>query len=157
MNTGHGFPKIDLRLLRAQLGFWYMPLLGTIGRLPRAHAAMIAAVSRWAHAERAWTPAERDVFTKRMDPRVTQRVYGSFVFREFVPIALGGRYKRERLRPPTLFLHGAEDRAIRPDFLRGWEDHADDMSLELLPGLGHFCIEEAPEVVIPRMVHFLVP
>jgi hypothetical protein len=31
------------------------------------------------------------------------------------------------------------------------------MRLELLPGLGHSCIEDAPEVVTPRMVHFLVP
>ena len=31
--------------------------------------------------------------------------------------------------------------------LAGWEDVADDMTVRVLPGVGHFVPEEAPDVV----------
>jgi pimeloyl-ACP methyl ester carboxylesterase len=156
LNTGHGFVKRDLRTLRAQAGFWYMPLLGTPGVGPAIVRRGIhdALLQRSGAVEGAWTDEDRRIFLDRIDPHVTQQVYGSFVYAE-APVALLRR-ERRRLRPPTRFLHGDADPAIRPDFIRGLEDHADDYRLELLPGLGHFCIEQAPEVVVPKMVDFLV-
>jgi pimeloyl-ACP methyl ester carboxylesterase len=156
INTGHGFVKRDLKTLRAQAGFWYMPLLGTPVLGPTivrrgVHERLL--VSGGA-VRGAWSDDERRIFIDRTDPHVTQQVYGSFVYAEALPAML--RRANRRLRPKTLFLHGDADPAIRPDFIRGLEDHADDYRLELLPGLGHFCIEEAPEVVVPKMVDFLV-
>ncbi|QEC48133.1 alpha/beta hydrolase [Baekduia soli] len=154
VNTGHGFPRRDLRTLRAQAGFWYMPLLGTPVLGPAlVRSGLIKAAFRRAPDTAAWSPDELDVFLDRIDPHVTQQVYGSFVFGEVLPAML--HPDPRRLRMPTLFLHGDADSAIRPDFIRGLEDHADDYRLELLPGLGHFCIEEAPEVVLPKLVGFL--
>jgi pimeloyl-ACP methyl ester carboxylesterase len=154
LNTGHGFPRQDLRTLRAQAGFWYMPLLGTPVLGPAlVRTGLAERALRHAGETDAWSEQELRTFMDRVDPHVTQQVYGSFVYAE-APRALL-RPPRERLRPPTLFLHGDADSAIRPDFIRGLEDHADDYRLEMLPGVGHFCIEEAPEVVIPKMVDFL--
>jgi pimeloyl-ACP methyl ester carboxylesterase len=155
LNTGHGFPKQDLKTLRAQAGFWYMPLLGTPGLGPALVRAGFPekALTQSGEIDRAWSAEDRRIFLDRTDPHVTQQVYGSFVYAE-APRALL-KPPTERLRPPTLFLHGDADSAIRPDFIRGLEDHADDYRLELLPGLGHFCVEEAPEVVLPRIVDFL--
>jgi pimeloyl-ACP methyl ester carboxylesterase len=156
VNCGHGYTPRDLKTLRAQLGFWYMPIIGTPGLGPALmrSGALQEALRRWNPESDAWTDEEAAIFLDRIDPHVSQQVYGSFVFRE-APRLAGGRYRRHRLRPPTLMLHGDADRAIRPDILRGFEDHADDMRLELLPGLGHFCIEQAPEVVVPRITAFL--
>jgi pimeloyl-ACP methyl ester carboxylesterase len=156
LNTGHGFPKRDLKTLKAQLGFWYMPLLGMPGlgpRLVRAGFPERALVGA-GEIEGAWSAEDTRIFLDRVDPHVTQQVYGSFVFTESTGAML--RPPRGRLRPPTLFLHGDADAAIRPDFIRGLEDHADDYRLELLPGVGHFCVEQAPDIVIPKMVDFLL-
>jgi pimeloyl-ACP methyl ester carboxylesterase len=156
INTGHGFAKRDLKTLRAQAGFWYMPLIGTPGIGPALvrNGIVRKLVGRVTVKDGSWTPEEADVFLDRTDPRVTQQVYGTFVYRELLP-ALRRPYDHLRLKPPTLFLHGDADPAIRPDMIRGLEDHADDYRLELLPGLGHFCIEQAPDVVVPKMVAFL--
>jgi pimeloyl-ACP methyl ester carboxylesterase len=156
LNTGHGFPKRDMKTLKALLGFWYMPLLGLPGLGPRVVRAGLPerALRQSGEIDGAWTPEDTRIFLDRTDPRVTQQVYGSFVFAESTRALL--HPPRERLRPPTLFLHGDADAAIRPDFIRGLEDHADDYRLELLPGVGHFCVEHAPEVVIPKMADFLV-
>jgi hypothetical protein len=44
---------------------------------------------------------------------------------------------------------------VRPHQVRGYENHADDMRLELIPGVGHFTPEEAPELVVDCvMEHF---
>jgi pimeloyl-ACP methyl ester carboxylesterase len=51
-------------------------------------------------------------------------------------------------------LHGVEDRILREPFLRGYEPHADDMSLELVPEAGHFIAEERPELVAARAISF---
>lgn len=156
LNSGHGFPPRDLKTLRAQARFWYMPVLGTPGLGPCVVRAGLPerALRRAGELDGAWSDDDVGIFLDRVDPHVTQQLYGSFVYAE-VPRMLLRRPAR-RLRPPTLFLHGDADSAIRPDVVRGLGGHADDYRLELLPGVGHFCVERMPEVVIPRMVDFLV-
>ena len=155
VNVGHGYAPRDVTALRANLGFWYMPLLGTPGLGPAlVRSGLVRAGLRRLNRERqAWSDEELAIFLDRMDPHTTQQVYGSFVFRE-APRLAAGHYRR-RLRPPTLMLHGDADPAIRRDILRGFEEHTDDMRLELVPGLGHFCIDEAPEIVVPKIAAFV--
>jgi pimeloyl-ACP methyl ester carboxylesterase len=38
--------------------------------------------------------------------------------------------------------------------VRGFEAHVDDMRVELVPGVGHFIAEEAPELVVDRALEF---
>jgi pimeloyl-ACP methyl ester carboxylesterase len=51
MNTGHGFLKPDLRLLRALLGFWYMPIIGSpgVGAVLVRRGRIVRAIVRWGH------------------------------------------------------------------------------------------------------------
>ena len=161
LNTGHGFVKVDLRLLRAQLGFWYMPIIGTpgLGAALVRRGGIVRAIVHWAHPGAVpWDDATWETYLAPLrEParaRATQRLYGSFVARE-LPRVLLGRWKRERLTVPTLFLHGAADRVLRPDFLRGYERYADDLRLELLDGVGHFVCDAQPEQVAGRMIAFL--
>jgi pimeloyl-ACP methyl ester carboxylesterase len=51
-------------------------------------------------------------------------------------------------------LHGLGDRILRPVFLAGFEPFAEDMTIELVPGVGHFIVEEAPRLVVERAVDF---
>jgi len=161
LNTAHGFVKVDLRMLRALVGFWYMPLLGTpaLGPALMRRRWFLETVMRWAHpGDAPWSEAEWDSYAGQLqDParaRAAQRLYGRFVFFELL-LGLFGRWKRRRLTVPTLFLHGDADRAIRPDFLRGYERYADDLRLELLPGTGHFLCDSEPELVAARVLAFL--
>jgi pimeloyl-ACP methyl ester carboxylesterase len=163
LNTGHGFVKVDLRLLRAQLGFWYMPIIGTPGLGPALvrRGGIVRAIVGWAHP--GGVPWDAATWAMYLAPlreharaHATQRLYGRFVAREF-PSVLLGRWKRMRLTVPTLFLHGAADRVLRPDFLRGYQPYADDFRLEILPGVGHFLCDQEPERVAHHMLAFLGP
>src|SRR5262249_61353742 len=65
MNTGHGFVKADLRLLRAQVGFWYMPIIGTpwLGPALVRRGGLVRAIVRWAHPGGVpWDAAEWETY-----------------------------------------------------------------------------------------------
>jgi pimeloyl-ACP methyl ester carboxylesterase len=81
--------------------------------------------------------------------RAAVQIYRVFNLRELWPI-VRGRYADQRLTVPTRMLFGTEDRAIHVDLLSGWESHADDMSIEFVPGCGHFIADERPELVAER-------
>ena len=61
-----------------------------------------------------------------------------------------GRYASARLTVPTRLVNGDRDPVSSRALLEGWQQHADDMTVELLEGVGHFVPEEAPEVVAAR-------
>jgi pimeloyl-ACP methyl ester carboxylesterase len=106
---------------------------------------------------RAWADGALDVFVDslRRPARAAASVqlYRTFLTRE-LPAITAGRYRAARLTVPTLMLFGADDRAVRSGLLDGYQDHADDMRLELVPGCGHFIVDEKPELVAARMLDF---
>jgi pimeloyl-ACP methyl ester carboxylesterase len=81
--------------------------------------------------------------------RASSRLYREFVLREAPPVALG-RYRGRRLTVPTRLVVGDGDAVAVPALLEGWQSAADDMTVEVLPGVGHFVPEEAPEEVATR-------
>ena len=62
-----------------------------------------------------------------------------------LPALAQGRYGSRRLIVPTLLLVGSEDPVIRVGNLGGYEDHADDMAVSELRGVGHWIVDEAPD------------
>jgi pimeloyl-ACP methyl ester carboxylesterase len=105
----------------------------------------------------AFTRAELEAFAAPLSEparaRATVALYRAFLLRE-LPALLRGRYADVRLRVPTLLLFGTADWAISRRMLGGFEDHADDMRLELVPGTGHFIVDERPELVAERALEF---
>jgi pimeloyl-ACP methyl ester carboxylesterase len=67
----------------------------------------------------------------------------------------GGTLRDKRLTVPTLLLFGAADRYVSPRLLPGYESHADEMELEMVPDSGHFLVNEKPELVARRALAFL--
>jgi pimeloyl-ACP methyl ester carboxylesterase len=109
---------------------------------------------RWFTADQAgWSSADTAVFSGHVEER-TRAIASSKTYRSYLlkdsPRTLGGRYRTTHLTVPTLMLHGAEDRILREPFLRGYQRYADDMTLELVPGVGHFIAEERPQLVAER-------
>jgi len=85
--------------------------------------------------------------------RAGVQMYRSFQLRE-VPALLRGRYAEARLTVPTLLLFGVEDAILRPELLDGYEEHADEMTVELVRDCGHFIADERPELVAERAREF---
>ena len=85
--------------------------------------------------------------------RTTVAMYRTFLMRE-LPALAAGRYAGERLSVPTRLVVGDRDLIVRGADLRGFESHADDMTVERVPRAGHFLPEERPELVSERAESF---
>jgi pimeloyl-ACP methyl ester carboxylesterase len=125
--------------------------------LRRGPGFVLRLIRAWS-ANDVWNDEELDAFADRLRQpdraRASAQYYRTFLTHELFQM-LAGQYRGQRLRTPTLLLFGAEDGVIRPYQLRGFESHADDMRLELIPGVGHFTAEEAPDLVVERALeHF---
>ncbi len=81
--------------------------------------------------------------------RASVQLYRTFLLHE------AGRTGGGRLRVPTHAMTGARDPAVRPVLLEGAEDHADELTVETVPGCGHFLPEERPELVAERVLSAL--
>jgi pimeloyl-ACP methyl ester carboxylesterase len=160
LNTGHLWATVDLRSLSQIWRFWYaalisLPLVG--GRFVRALPDIFERRCDLGSDRGVWSEEEIKAFADQLrEPergRATQLVYRTFLTSEMLQSARG-RWEGTRLHVPTLHLHGITDGAIHPAVLRGWEEHADDMRLELVPDCGHFIAEQRPEVVLERSLEF---
>lgn len=88
--------------------------------------------------------------------RAGVQMYRVFHLKEARPVMLG-RYADRRLTVPTRMLFGADDVALRPPSLAGYQRHADDMRVELVPNCGHFIADERPDLVAERARALFAP
>jgi pimeloyl-ACP methyl ester carboxylesterase len=79
--------------------------------------------------------------------RASVLLYRSVVLREGLPVALG-RYRGRPLTVQTRLVVGDGDPVASPALLEGAPA---DLDVEVLPGVGHFVPEEAPEAVAERV------
>jgi pimeloyl-ACP methyl ester carboxylesterase len=143
--------------------FWYQWVLASPAAgawLVRNRPAFVKGLIRAWSAKGVWSEQELDAFAsvlaERPRARASAQYYRTFLLRELLP-TLAGRYRSRRLRTPTLLLFGADDGVVRPHQVGGFEPYADDMCLELIPGVGHFTAEEAPELVVDRSIEHFEP
>ncbi len=152
----------SLRVAVATWRLWYQWVLAAPGlgpavvrRLSRGRED--GALARWTGARRAWGEAERHAFLSQFAEPARRRA-SVLLYRDFLTTdvrwTLGGRYRRQRLRTPTLQLHGTADHIVRPAHLAGCERRADDLTIELVDGCGHFIVDERPQLVRDRALEF---
>jgi pimeloyl-ACP methyl ester carboxylesterase len=91
---------------------------------------------------------------QRSRARATSALYRTFLLREQLAI-VQGRYADRRLTVPTRLLVGGRDPVITLEATAGYEDHADDMEVRELAGVGHFIPDEAPAEVLELARTFL--
>jgi pimeloyl-ACP methyl ester carboxylesterase len=70
-------------------------------------------------------------------------------------IPMRRRYAGQRLTTPTRMLMASKDFAISPHLVRGWEEHADDMTVEVVEGASHWLLNERPDLVRDEIAAFL--
>ena len=139
---------------------WYQAVMasGLGAWLFRWRPPLLNGVLRSAATDReAWTAAEVDVFLDRLQQperaNASTQIYRNLLTHEGAAW-IGGKYASRRLEVPTLMLFGERDIAISPSMLMGFEKHADDMRLELVPGCGHFIADERPDLVTEAALRF---
>jgi pimeloyl-ACP methyl ester carboxylesterase len=105
----------------------------------------------------AWDKATVNAFADNLaEParaRAAVQLYRVFQLKEVGPL-LRGRYADQRLTVPTRLLFGIDDAVLRPGLLPSYEEHADEMAVELVQNCGHFIADERPELVAARARDF---
>ena len=80
------------------------------------------------------------------------QMYRTFLLGEVLHL---GQYRRHRLTVPTRLIIGDRDPIGSPAVMDGWQDCADDMSVDIVHGAGHFLPDEVPERVVAEVLaHF---
>lgn len=157
MSSPPPFGPSRLRSLRAAPRLRYQLTLAS----PTA-VKMLSNPRYVAHTVKAWSkqrenlPAEvRKLYGRDLKAstraRATMLLYRRFVTRE-LPAVLAGRYRRERIATSTLILYGEKDPILRPSLYEGHERHFDELRTEQVPRAGHLLPEEAPELVVDRIL-----
>lgn len=127
------------------------PLIGY--QLHRHEALVLRGLVAGSSRKEVWDEATLRAFSSKLaEParaHAAVQLYCTFLLREVLPV-MRGRYARQRLTVPTQMLFGTGDIVLRPELLDGYERHADDMEVELVPDSGHFIADEKPELVAER-------
>jgi len=82
--------------------------------------------------------------------RASQSLYRTFITSEVQPI-LRGRYRDARLTVPTRLVLGDRDPVLTADSVRGFEGHADDMSVHWVADSGHWLPEQRHTRVLEEL------
>jgi len=159
LNMIHPWLRLRPRLLPGEgARLWYQAAVAVPGLSPAVlpHATDFAArcIRASSGDESCWDDGVIEMFTDQLrDPdraRASSALYRwALSPRGWLALALG-RYHDMRLRTPTLLLFGTRDFAIKEETLEGYEEHADDMRVEKVPGVGHFIADERPDLITQR-------
>jgi pimeloyl-ACP methyl ester carboxylesterase len=140
------------RLLASTWRTWYAWALAALGReAVRRRPGAVRLMLRHGTPDEAIDEDEAEVYAERLrEParaEATQLLYRGYL-RSVLELR-ERRYESLRLTVPTRLLVGRGDQAVPEVVVRGFEPHADDMTLELVEG-GHFLPEELPDLVAHR-------
>ncbi|HEX7058732.1 MAG TPA: alpha/beta hydrolase [Solirubrobacterales bacterium] len=158
MNITHPWPRPGA-MLRHIWRFWYQQVIMTpgLGYVMHRRGCFVRHILRsWVTDPTAWDEATLSAFADNLaEPERAHacvQMYRTFHLHE--AWRGPGRYGAQRLTVPTRLLFGVEDRAIHPALVGGYESHTDDMEVELVPGCGHFIVDEKPDLVADRALSF---
>lgn len=153
----HLWMKFDIRLVRQMPGLWHLPVMASplaprlVGRGRQRLVGHM--LTTFTPKPGAIGPAEHETYRERLrDParaRAARALYRDLILAESLRITRGV-YGDRYLQVPTVSLLGAEDEISDPETLGGYEEHAADLTLEVIEGAGHFLPEEVPDVVVAR-------
>jgi pimeloyl-ACP methyl ester carboxylesterase len=142
--------------------FWYqipimLPVLGP-RMISDPNARFPRMLMSWVGA--GFTPSDDDVHMYGACMRQPgHAVAGSRWYRTFQTIEmlrwLRGEFDDARVDVPVRWLHGMGDPVITPSLLRGYGNRASDFEIEYVDGVGHWIVEERPDLVLDRLRAFL--
>ncbi|MBX7548616.1 alpha/beta hydrolase [Streptomyces sp. NPDC004232] len=155
LNMAHPWPR-QRAVLPNLWRQWYTAFVEypVIGRAVLRHwPAFCRCLLRHQVADRSvWQPGELAEFSAaaQVSAHAGQAMFWQYVVRE-IPALLRGVRRGQRLTVPTVLLGGERDNVIPPSMLAGGEGHADDLTVRIVPGAGHFLPRESPHAVAGAM------
>lgn len=155
LNTAHPWAR-QRAILPNVWRQWYTAFLEypVIGRaVLRRWPAFARFLLRHQVADRSvWQAGELAEFSAaaQASAHAGQAMFWQYVVRE-IPALLRGTWRGQRLTVPTVLLGGERDNVFPPSMLAGGESHADDLTVRIVPGVGHFLPWESPHVVAGAM------
>jgi len=159
----HPFIRFDIRAVPAFRHLWFQYLVATPGVGPRLLSSgrqrfLRRIIRGFSSPRTTWTEDDLDVYADRMrEParaRAASSLYRGLILPEIARIARG-RYRDRRLAAPTVILCGADDPVMRPELLGGYEDHADDLTIEVVQDASHFIPDEQPDAVVAHALELI--
>ena len=154
--------KLDVGLLRHSRNFWYQfPILTPrVGPrlLAQTDGRFVRYLCDWVGGNYRWSEENVQLFLGQLqDPAKAEaqsQWYRTFQSREFVPWSRG-RYGDRKVTVPVRWVTGLDDPVVTPTLHRGYEDLMADCGFEKVPGVGHWIVEQAPELALDRLRSFL--
>ena len=157
----HPFIRFDVRALPAFRHLWFQYVVATPGvgrRLLRSGGLVRRIIRGFSSPRTTWSDDDLNVFADRMrEParaRAASSLYRGLILPEIARIARGV-YRDQKLTTPTVILCGADDPVMRPEFLGGYEDNADDLTIEVVPDASHFIPDEQPDAVVAHALELI--
>jgi pimeloyl-ACP methyl ester carboxylesterase len=156
LNIYHPFIRPTPRGFLGLWRFWYQWVLGlpAVGAEVMRRSAAAEPILRWVGSRQApWSEDELRTYADQFrDPDralATSLLYRHAVLR-LSPAVIRGVYRQLTMEAPSLLLFGSSDHVQDERLLPGFERNAPNMRVELVPGCGHFIVDEKPELVLER-------
>ena len=160
LNTTGPWLTPNMALLRHLWRFWYQlpmmfPVIGphVVGDQRGRYLRLMA---RWVGA--GFVPPDMDLYIRQMGEaghaEAGSRWYRSAQTHD-VPRWLRGEYADASIDVPVRFLHGMDDPVITSMMIRPFEERAADFGVETVDGVGHWIVEQRPELTSARVLTFL--
>jgi pimeloyl-ACP methyl ester carboxylesterase len=162
INTVAPWVKRDLATIRNIWRFWYqipisLPVIG-----PRVISSGNPRFTRmlvsWVGGGFALPDEDVRMYTECMrqpgHAEAGSRWYRSFQTKEMLSW-MRGEFNDARVDVPVRWLSGTADPVIIPALLDGYGDRISDFQVELVDGVGHWIIDQRPELVLDRIRAFL--
>ncbi len=159
----HPYIRFTPKAIPAFRHLWFQYVVATPGLGPKllrsGRQRFVRRIIRGFSSEQTvWANEDLEVYAARMrEParaRAASSLYRGLILPEIGRIAMG-RYRSRRLTPPTVILCGADDPVMRVELLGGYEDHADDLTIEVVPNASHFIPDEQPAAVAARALELI--
>lgn len=162
LNTAAPFVKRDLSTILNIWRFWYQIPISLPGIGPRVisdpNSRFLKILGSWVGGGFTLPDDAVRLYVECMQQpghaEAGSRWYRSFQTSEMLGW-LRGEYADARVDVPVRWLSGTDDPVMTPDLISGYGDHIGDFEVELVDGVGHWIVEQRPELVLDRLRAFL--
>lgn len=155
LNISHPWNSVRSALPHLLRLLAYQPAIAAFGVPLMQRTNLVLRAIRGSLVDRtSLSPEQAHWFSERFRDPVCARAgtdtYRTFLLRELPQAAR--HPERRRLTVPTLALFGLEDTALHYSLAAAETANAEEYRLELVPGCGHFIVDERPSLVRERLI-----
>lgn len=157
-NTVGPWLRLNWPLVRHLWAFWYQWPIALPGIGPRilggSRQRYLRRMADWVGGGYRLPTADLRTYLDRLrEPAraaAGSRWYRTFQTEEALAW-LRGAHAGARIDVPLRWVTGSADPVITPALHHGYAEHATDIAFEHVPGVGHWIVEQAPELVLDRI------